>query len=80
LVRFGARDYDAINGRWTAKDPIRFLVGDMNLYSYIMSDPINTTDPLGLAPKDGKFPKGFDPKIPPPKQPGPYIPPQTTGE
>ncbi|MGH8567733.1 MAG: RHS repeat-associated core domain-containing protein, partial [Gammaproteobacteria bacterium] len=24
LVRFGARDYDAATGRWTAKDPIRF--------------------------------------------------------
>ncbi|MBK6515855.1 MAG: RHS repeat-associated core domain-containing protein [Polyangiaceae bacterium] len=27
LVRFGARDYDANTGRWTAKDPIRFGVG-----------------------------------------------------
>lgn len=24
LVRFGARDYDAVTGRWTAKDPILF--------------------------------------------------------
>jgi RHS repeat-associated protein len=27
LVRFGARDYDAGVGRWTAKDPIRFEGG-----------------------------------------------------
>lgn len=31
LTRFGARDYDAITGRWTSKDPIRFAGGDANL-------------------------------------------------
>jgi RHS repeat-associated protein len=32
LVRFGARDYDASTGRWTAKDPIRFD-GGYNLFT-----------------------------------------------
>ena len=31
LTRFGARDYDAETGRWTAKDPILFNGGDPNL-------------------------------------------------
>jgi len=40
LVRFGARDYDAEIGRWTAKDPITFLGGYSNLYLYSSSDPV----------------------------------------
>ncbi len=50
LVRFGARDYDAVTGRWTAKDPILFYGQDTNLFAYLDSDPINGTDPLGLQP------------------------------
>lgn len=49
LTRFGARDYDAQVGRWTAKDPIRFLGGDTNLYGYVLGDPVNLVDPNGLA-------------------------------
>jgi RHS repeat-associated protein len=48
LVRFGARDYDAETGRWTAKDPILFAGGDTNLYGYVLNDPVNWIDPLGL--------------------------------
>jgi RHS repeat-associated protein len=47
LVRFGVRDYDAVTGRWTAKDPIGFLGGDTNLLSYVASDPVNLVDPTG---------------------------------
>lgn len=47
LVRFGARDYDAETGRWTAKDPIRFGGGDTNLYGYVLNDPVNFKDPDG---------------------------------
>jgi RHS repeat-associated protein len=49
LVRFGARDYDAQVGRWTAKDPIGFAGGDTNLYGYVLNDPINNTDVTGLV-------------------------------
>ena len=49
LVRFGARDYDAEIGRWTAKDPILFAGGDTNLYGYVVSDPVNLIDRYGDA-------------------------------
>ena len=65
LIRFGARDYDPVIGRWTSKDPIRFAGGDTNLFGYVDSvgkglvqtnfygytanDPVNFIDPLGLT-------------------------------
>jgi RHS repeat-associated protein len=48
LVRFGARDYDPVTGRWTAKDPIYFAGGDTNLYGYVQNNPVNFIDPSGL--------------------------------
>ncbi len=48
LARFGARDYDAVTGRWTSKDPIQFKGRDPNLYAYVLSDPIQFYDPTGL--------------------------------
>ena len=52
LTRFGARDYDAVTGRWTAKDPIRFDGGDANLYGYVLGDPVNLVDPTGWTRQD----------------------------
>jgi RHS repeat-associated protein len=48
LVRFGARDYDPETGRWTTKDPIGFGGGDANVYGYVVNNPVNWVDPLGL--------------------------------
>lgn len=56
LVRFGARDYDPLAGRWTAKDPSSFRGGDTNLYRYVFNDPINFFDFLGKDAKDIKIP------------------------
>jgi RHS repeat-associated protein len=47
LTRFGARDYDAQTGRWTAKDPIGFAGHQTNLYSYVRDDPVNMQDSSG---------------------------------
>jgi len=47
LVHFGFRDYDPDSGTWTAKDPVLFASGDIYLYEYCSSDPINGIDPTG---------------------------------
>jgi len=49
LVRFGARDYDPSAGRFTAKDPILFEGGTVNLYAYLGNDPLNLVDPNGMG-------------------------------
>jgi uncharacterized protein RhaS with RHS repeats len=49
--RFGYRDYDAYTGKWTAKDPIGFDGGDSNLYGYVLGDPVDYWDNLGLDPR-----------------------------
>jgi RHS repeat-associated protein len=57
LVRFGYRDYDPEVGRWTAKDPIGFAGGDTDLYGYVLNNPINAVDPLGLFDLVGTYAK-----------------------
>ena len=49
MVRFGARDYDPATGKWTAKDPIDFAGGDLNLLSYTSQDSVNWVDPEGFS-------------------------------
>jgi RHS repeat-associated protein len=61
LVRFGFRDYDPDTGRWTAKDPIGFSGGDVNLFGYCLNNPLNYTDPRGKGfwKNVGEFIKNF---------------------
>jgi uncharacterized protein RhaS with RHS repeats len=40
------RGYDAETGRWLSRDPIE-EIGGLNLYGYVVNDPLNTFDPLG---------------------------------
>ena len=41
------RAYDQDIGRWLSIDPIREM-GGMNLYGYVVNDPVNSLDLLGL--------------------------------
>jgi RHS repeat-associated protein len=61
LVRFGARDYDASLGRWTSKDPIRFGGGSLNLYGYVVNDPVDITDLPGTGPACNSASAGCEP-------------------
>ena len=49
LTRFGARDYDALAGRWFSKDLILFSAGSHNVYEYAINDPVNLNDITGYA-------------------------------
>jgi RHS repeat-associated protein len=59
LVRFGARDYDPVTGRWLAKDPIRFGGGDVNIYGYVYNNPLKYIDPTGLDATVSLYPGAF---------------------
>jgi RHS repeat-associated protein len=43
------RFYDPETGRYISADPIGFYGGDVNLYAYVWSDPINWVDTAGLT-------------------------------
>jgi len=42
------RAYDANTGRWLSRDPLGEKEG-INLYAYVLGDPLNLLDPLGLS-------------------------------
>lgn len=46
---YRARYYNPTTGRFLSEDPIGFRAG-VNLYSYVLGDPIMFGDPLGLCP------------------------------
>jgi RHS repeat-associated protein len=53
LNYYRARWYDPKVGRFISEDPIGFRGGDVNLYGYVENNPVNHSDPLGLAPTPG---------------------------
>lgn len=63
LLRFGARDYSPLAGRWVQKDRARFETGALNMYEYVGGDPVNLIDVSGLAGCTVDFP-GYPITIP----------------
>ena len=48
LLYLRARYYDPEAGRFVSKDPIGFAGGDVNLYGYILGNPVNRVDLSGI--------------------------------
>lgn len=48
LYYMRARYYDPEVGRFITKDPIGYAGGDVKLYVYVLNNPVNLVDPLGL--------------------------------
>ncbi len=44
-----ARYYDPQIGRFLSTDPLSLAGGDVNLFRYVLNDPVNQTDPEGLV-------------------------------
>ncbi|MBI1748794.1 MAG: VCBS repeat-containing protein [Acidobacteria bacterium] len=54
LYYYRARYYDPQVGRFISEDPISFN-GGINFYAYVENNPINESDPYGLAPWYGNW-------------------------
>ena len=49
FYEYRARAYNPTLGRFMSEDPKLFDAGDYNLFRYCHNDPVDFTDPMGLA-------------------------------
>jgi RHS repeat-associated protein len=52
FYEYRARAYNPTLGRFMSEDPKGFDAGDYNLFRYCHNDPVDLTDPMGLAADD----------------------------
>lgn len=57
MYYYGARYYDPKTSIWLSVDPLTEQFPNWNPYNYTMQNPINLTDPTGMAPEGGGDPK-----------------------
>jgi RHS repeat-associated protein len=48
LYYYKRRYYSSALGRFLQNDPLGIEGGDLNTYSYVLNDPLNNTDPMGM--------------------------------
>jgi len=51
MYDFGARNYDPALGRWMNVDPLAEQFQGWTPYNYTLQNPVNLTDPTGMAPE-----------------------------
>jgi len=71
LSYFGRRFYLPSAGRWTTRDPIE-EAGGLNFYAFVLNNPVNYIDPIGLWDWPWSSPK----PPPPPKKERPRFGPE----
>jgi RHS repeat-associated protein len=60
LYAFRMREYSPTLGRWMTNDPIEYRAGDVNLFGFVLNDPLNFNDPSGLDPLPREGSRSFD--------------------
>lgn len=54
LYYYRARHYSSVFGRFLQADPVGYSAGP-NLYAYVVNDPLNLVDPLGMVPSSSSI-------------------------